>query len=255
MSVVTEKNPQGANAREHQTIQLAIFGATGLIGKQCLEYLKHQNQIDRIVAPTRRPLDQSASLIASLIENPQVNFDALQEETTLFSVDAIICALGTTQKKAGSKEAFRKVDYEYCLQLAELGLAHGAQSFHVVTALGSNPDSLSFYSRVKGDLETKLKTLKYPVLSIFQPSLLLGDRDEHRLGEELGMKASGVFNRLMLGSLSQFKAIDSGVVAKAVANDAINTALRLKNQPENNFSRPIVNIYRHDEIQNLAVKR
>jgi uncharacterized protein YbjT (DUF2867 family) len=112
----------------------------------------------------------------------------MEQHADLFAVDQIICALGTTIKQAGSQERFREVDHDYPLTAARLGLAHGAHHYLLVSALGANAKSRIFYNRVKGELEHDLRALGYPSLTILRPSLLLGNRAEHRLGERIASR-------------------------------------------------------------------
>jgi uncharacterized protein YbjT (DUF2867 family) len=131
----------------------------------------------------------------------------------LTQADDIFCCLGTTMKKAGSKEAFRKVDYQYPMDIARLGLANGAQQFAIVTAMGADTKSTFFYNRVKGEVERDLAALNYPTLLIFRPSLLLGNRGESRLGERL---AEGAMRLLSPIIPAKYKGVDGSKVANAM---------------------------------------
>ena len=162
-----------------------LLGATGLVGREILRLLRADPGVDRIIALVRRPIEA--------IDDPKVrvevvDFDALESRADLFSVDQIFCALGTTIKQAGSQPAFRRVDLDYPLIAARLGVEHGATHYLVVTAVGASATSRVFYNRVKGELEDALRTLPYRSVTIARPSLLLGDREQHRLGEELGKR-------------------------------------------------------------------
>jgi uncharacterized protein YbjT (DUF2867 family) len=105
-----------------------------------------------------------------------------------FAVDAVLCALGTTIRLAKTKERFRHVDHDLPLAAARLGLERGATHYLLVSSLGANPASLIFYNRVKGEVERDLTALPYPRITIARPSLLLGPRKEHRLGEQLASR-------------------------------------------------------------------
>ena len=137
------------------------------------------------------------------------------------------------------------MDYQYCLDAAELGRAHSAKTFSLVSAIGAYERSPVFYSRIKGELESHLRELEYPVLSIFQPSLLLGDRQEQRLGELAAAKLAPLFNPLLMGGLSDYKAIDAEVVARAMVNDCLDSQHDVGDKPK-------VRVYRHDKIVKLA---
>jgi uncharacterized protein YbjT (DUF2867 family) len=144
--------------------------------------------IGRIEVLTRRAL--SPDVRSPKLATHVVDFDHLNEYDELFAVDAIICAIGTTIRQAGSRTRFRTIDLEYPLDFARLGRRRGCSHFLVVSALGANPRSRIFYNRVKGELEESLRALDYPCLTIVRPSLLLGPRAEHRLGEEVAKRVS-----------------------------------------------------------------
>ncbi|HKW48238.1 MAG TPA: oxidoreductase [Gemmatimonadaceae bacterium] len=169
-------------------LSVLLVGATGLVGRECLRLLLADSAFDRIVVVTRRPL--SPDVRSPKLETHVVDFDHLNEYDELFTVDAIICALGTTIRQAGSRTRFRTVDYEYPLAFARLGRRHGCEHFLLVSALGASPRSRYFYNRVKGDLEESLRNLGFPRLTIVRPSLLLGPRAQLRLGEEVAKRVT-----------------------------------------------------------------
>lgn len=152
-----------------------LLGATGLVGRNLLPLLLEDESVARVVAMVRRP---TGITNAKLEERP---FDL----ANMPNVDQIFCALGTTMKVAGSKEAFRKVDYDYPLEAARIGLARGATHYLLVSSQGANAKSRIFYTRVKGEVENALIALGYPSVTILRPSFLTGDRDEYRLGEKI----------------------------------------------------------------------
>jgi uncharacterized protein YbjT (DUF2867 family) len=137
----------------------------------------------------------------------------MQEHPDAFAAEAIFCALGTTIKKAGSQERFRVVDHDYPLMAARLGKEQGAQHYLLVSALGANARSRVFYNRVKGEVERDLLALNYPRTTIARPSLLLGDRDEFRLGER-------VFERLGWLMPPAYKPVHARDVAAALVRAA-----------------------------------
>ncbi len=231
---VVEFTPRGA-------LRVLLVGATGLIGSHCLELLLQAPKITQVIAPTRRTLPHRSDKLRNLL----VDFDRLDEYEELYQVDAIMCSLGTTIKQAGSKEAFRKVDYQYCLDIAQNAREHQAKAFYLVSAVGADTRSPFFYSRVKGELETQLKRLQYNCLSIYRPSLLLGDRSEFRFGEVLAGKAAKLVNPLLTGGASRYRAIKAEMVARAMVNEVIAVGA----DPGPNHK---VNVYTHDKIVTLA---
>ena len=210
---------------------VALAGATGLVGGEALRRFLADASFARVVAIVRRPLEGPLARDPKL-EQQVVDFDKLEKRPPPLDVDAVVCALGTTIKVAGSQEAFRRVDYEYPLVLARLGLAAGARQFLLVSALGASARSPVFYNRVKGELEDAVRGLGYPSVTIVRPSLLLGDRQEVRPGEEIGK----LFGFLVPG---KYKPVAAGAVANALV-----TAAR--------EGRPGVRVIESDEIRAMA---
>lgn len=247
----TSKNPNASNKcsvveiPSRKQLKVLLVGATGLIGGHCLEFLLKESSVSKVYAPTRRTLPHRIDKLRNLL----IDFDRLDEYEELFHVDAIICCLGTTIKQAGSKAAFRKVDLEYCLDFAQLARGYDAKAFYLVSAIGADSKSPFFYNRVKGELEDQLKNLQYDYLSIYQPSLLLGQRDEFRLGEKIASKLTGLVNPFMGGAVSKYKPIQGEVVARAMVNECS----RVGADPSAcNPTGPQVNVYSHDKIVTLA---
>ena len=159
-----------------------LAGATGLVGQHVLKQLEADPSVTRIVVLTRRPAPSTSRVQAHVVD-----FDKLEAYSSLFSVDTIICALGTTMKQAGSKEAFRRVDFDYPLDMARIGVARGARHFLLVSAAGASAESRIFYSRVKGEVENALRRMAYRSVTVIRPSILVGRRKEFRLFERLAM--------------------------------------------------------------------
>jgi uncharacterized protein YbjT (DUF2867 family) len=190
-----------------------VLGATGLVGNELVKILIQQNQYEKIHLMVRRPIENN---------NPScevhvVDYDQLHNYPELFQVSDIYCCLGTTIKKAKSKEAFRKVDYDYPIEAAKLASKCGVEKFLIITAMGANANSSIFYNQVKGQVEDALAKLPLSSVHIFRPSLLLGERKEFRLGEKIAEKASVLINVLMVGPLRPYKAIEARTVAAAMA--------------------------------------
>jgi uncharacterized protein YbjT (DUF2867 family) len=163
---------------------LLLVGATGLVGRAVLRRALEDTTIERVIAPTRRPLE-----IEHLrLENPVVDFDALPTDAAWWRADAVICTLGTTIKKAGSRAAFLKVDYEYPLAVARCARAQGAGAYALTSSMGANATSRAFYLRTKGETERDLSAYGYPSLTIVRPSLIGGERGERRWAEALGLR-------------------------------------------------------------------
>lgn len=192
-------------------MKVIVFGSTGLTGAEIVERLLTAAPVTQLVLPVRSPKPAlSPKCTTSLMD-----FDAELCYRNLMPADAVICSLGTTIKKAGSQEQFRKVDYDYPLKAAEIALAHGVAHFLLISALGADSRSPIFYSRVKGELEDAICRLPFASISIFRPSLLLGDRHEFRLGERLMQMIAP----LVIG---KYRPVQASAVADAVAESLLN---------------------------------
>ncbi|GAB3560231.1 oxidoreductase [Spirosoma fluminis] len=188
-----------------------VLGATGLIGNLLTHRLVDSPIYEKVKVLVRKSLNWQHPRLQ------EVQFDFDQPNGLLTQADDIFCCLGTTMRKAGSKQAFQKVDYQYPLDIARLGLANGASQFSIVTAMGADPKSAFFYNQVKGQVERDLAALNYPTLLIFRPSLLLGNRKEPRLGERLAEGAMRILNPLIP---AEYKGIDADKVANAMLQTA-----------------------------------
>jgi len=184
-----------------------VVGATGLIGNLLTHQLVDSPRYEKVKVLVRKSLNWQHPRLQ------EIQFDFEHPNGLLAQADDIFCCLGTTMKKAGSKEAFRNVDYQYPLDVARLGLANGARQFAIVTAMGADERSLFFYNRVKGEVERDLTALNYPTLLIFRPSLLLGNRGEKRFGEQLAEGAMRLLNPIIP---AKYKGIDAAKVANAM---------------------------------------
>ena len=213
-----------------------ISGGSGLVGTQLLHQFFKQDQYDQVIAVGRRELTLKHKKLVQI----QVDFNKLNavnlegklrekdigglNHSLISALNAgdfvmhAFCALGTTIKQAGSKENFYKIDHDFVLAFARWTHQLGASKFLYVSAIGADPGSRIFYNKVKGEIERDLKPLPFDYIGIFQPSVLLGDRKESRIGEDVGkvvMKAV-----TFLGIYKQYKPIHDYQVAKAMLHHA-----------------------------------
>jgi len=176
--------------------RVLLAGASGLVGRQALLQLLADPAVAEVRALVRRDMTPAEMLGPRNAGLPgldklricKANFERLEAHTDWFNVDWVFCALGTTIRQAGSQAAFRQVDFDYPLQLAQLTKAQGARCFMLVSALGASARSKVFYSRTKGELEEAIKAIGFEHVSVAQPSFLAGDRAEHRAGERIALK-------------------------------------------------------------------
>ncbi len=193
-----------------------IAGATGLIGEQLLQLLLDSNSYEEIVVLSRKEISNQNKRIRVVV----IDFEDLPADASFWQTNDIFCCLGTTMKKVGSKEAFKKVDYEYPKEIARLCYKRGAESYHLISALGADSDSSIFYNKVKGETEEAIERIGFSRFHVYRPSLLFGDRKEFRLGERVGIYFAKAISFLMLGPLKKYRGIDSAKVAKAMITNA-----------------------------------
>lgn len=173
-------------------MNLLLLGATGLVGRHVLDLALADPRIATVTAPTRRPLPPRRGLSA-----PVIDFDRLPEDPSIWTADAVICALGTTLKVAGSRERFHQVDHHYPLTIARLAQANGATTFVLNSAMGADVKSLFFYSRVKGEIERDIVALGFERTVLVRPGLIDGPRTEPRPMEQLARKVLSALRPLL----------------------------------------------------------
>ncbi|MBY0426274.1 MAG: oxidoreductase [Cytophagales bacterium] len=193
-----------------------LIGASGLVGNYCLNFLLENPAYEKVTVITRRTLPIQHSKLVQVI----VDFDHLNKYSSQLVGEAVFCCLGTTIKVAGSKDNFFKVDYTYVLESAKLAIVNGAKEFYLVSSMGADATSMIFYSKVKGQIENALKNLGYASLYIFRPSLLLGDRTEHRAGEKLGIALYNLLKPIFVGPLKKYRGIEAKQVAFAMVKQS-----------------------------------
>lgn len=209
-----------------------IAGGSGLVGTQLLHQLFKQEQYDRVISVGRRELAiKHAKLVQVQVDFNQISKvnldDKLREKDigglnhsllTALNADEVTihayCSLGTTIKKAGSKENFLKIDHDFVIAFARWVQQLGASKFLYVSSIGADAQSSMYYSQVKGKVEEDLKRIPFEYLGLFQPSILLGNRRENRIGEDVGKVVMRAVT--FLGLFKKYKPIYDSQVAKAM---------------------------------------
>ncbi|MDT8861913.1 NAD-dependent epimerase/dehydratase family protein [Alkalihalobacillus sp. MEB130] len=212
-----------------------VIGATGLIGRSLVSKLIERNEYKRIYVFVRKEVeyhDEKIIVHVRLFEH--VSSDDFPV------VDDVFCCIGTTMKKAKTKEAFKQVDYEFPLQFAKEALAKGATQFLVISSIGASSRSSFFYSRVKGEMEKEVMKLAYSHIHIFRPSLLLGQRSEIRVGEKMGEWGAKLAKPILRGKWAKYGAISGETVAEAMIHAALTPSKR------------DINVYESNEIMNMS---
>lgn len=200
------------SSRETGNRSALILGATGLVGSHCVDLLLNDPRYSSVRIIGRRSLGISNPRLKERI----TELERMEAEVDLFAVDDVFCCLGTTIKKAGSQEAFSRVDVEYPTRAAKLAAKAGARRFLVVSALGANARSRIFYNRAKGQMEEQVRRATGGVVWIMRPGLLVGERPEPRMGELVGEAVLRILKPVMIGSMRRYRAIKARDVAKAM---------------------------------------
>jgi uncharacterized protein YbjT (DUF2867 family) len=190
---------------------ITVVGATGLIGAGFLKMACDNPSMGAVMALTRRKIPGISH--AAHIRQEIIDFENLADYRHLLHARTAVCAIGTTIKKAGSQENFRNVDYRLPLNIAALAAETGCKKFILISAVGADPDSSVFYSRVKGELERDIQKLPLRTIHIIRPSILLGDRQEFRFGEEIGKRLIQPLSFLIP---ARYKPVHADVIASKI---------------------------------------
>jgi len=196
----------------NSTKHALILGSTGLVGSQLTSEILENSEYETVCTLVRRPTSLKHPKLKEVI----TDFSRLSENTEVFQVDEVFICLGTTRKKAGSKENFIKVDHDYVVEAAKLAKAQDVQRIAVVSAIGADSESRFFYKRIKGQMEEAVSGIGIPFTYFFRPSLLLGDRKEFRPGEKMGEWLGKAVQPILIGKLKKYRSVEGKKVAKAM---------------------------------------
>ncbi|MDG1731950.1 MAG: NAD(P)H-binding protein [Thalassotalea sp.] len=195
-----------------------VLGATGLTGNKCLEKLLVNPNYLKVIVLVR----QNINLKSEKLEQHIVDFNQLANYSEKFQVNDVFCCLGTTIKKAKSKQNFENIDLHLVVNAAKISKQANVDKFMVISAIGASQKALSFYSKTKGCMEDALKALNLNQLIIFRPSLLLGKRNETRLLEGIGNYIFKFIAFLFIGSLKRYRPIAASTLAEQMLLSANN---------------------------------
>ena len=198
-------------------MEAIVIGATGLIGSSLVDQLITNPSFTKVTAIVRKKSRLKNPKLTELV----VDFENLAQYADELKADVVFCAIGTTKSKTPNQDQYKKIDYQYPLDLARIAFRNGATQYHLVSAMGADANSSIFYTKLKGEVERDLKTIPYPSIFIYQPSLLNGHRKESRPMEKILNGVMSVLNPLMIGELKQYRSIKIEAVASAMIKQAL----------------------------------
>ncbi|AZA54995.1 NAD(P)H-binding protein [Chryseobacterium sp. G0201] len=190
-----------------------VIGATGATGKDLVNQLLNDKDFEEVNVFVRKPIDIQNNKLKVHV----VDFEKPNDWKDSVKGDVAFSCLGTTLKNAGSKEAQRKVDFDYQYEFAKAAKENDVDDYVLVSAYGANSKSKIFYSKMKGELEEAVKQLHFNKITIFKPGML-ERKDSERTGEVLGSRIIKFANKL--GLLDSQKPLPTDILAKAMINSS-----------------------------------
>lgn len=195
-----------------------ILGSTGLIGSLLLEKLLNDPNYSKVITIVRKPQQLNHPKIMEIVTdfNSEINLDDVE------SIDSIFSCLGTTRKRTPDLHAYRKIEIDIPVQFAQLGNKKGLTKFHYISSVGANATTSNFYLKMKGEAEKALLHENVKQLFLYRPSLLIGNRVEYRLAENISAKILPLFNPFLVGNLSKYKSIEAEKVAQSLLENDVH---------------------------------
>jgi uncharacterized protein YbjT (DUF2867 family) len=197
---------------------IILAGSSGLIGGLALQNLIQDPRIQKIILVSRTKQNISNPKIVQIISSLELLDSVDLKDYNIDKIDAGLCALGSSIKKAGSKESFIKVDKDFVINVAKFSKRFGAEQFLVISSLGANQKSSFFYNKVKGEMEDSLRALNFKKLIIFRPSVILGQRKEVRVAERFFVKMSPFLSTTLIGPFKKYRGIEATILANHFTN-------------------------------------
>jgi uncharacterized protein YbjT (DUF2867 family) len=196
-----------------------IAGASGLIGSSLLTILLNDPAYSEITVLVRKKTGISHPKLTEIL----VDFDRLDDFAVEITGHALFCCIGTTKNKTPDLTDYFKIEHDYPVKLGQLALKNGVKQYHYVSSIGADKNSRAYYTKFKGQTEYDLEQLYLPSLHIYRPSILAGDRKEHRPMEKFVNGLMFIINPLLIGSFKKYRSIPAQTVAMAMYKQSINS--------------------------------
>lgn len=195
-----------------------IAGASGLIGSNLLTILLQQQQYSEVVVLVRKALPIRHPKLVQLI----INFDDLDKYANAINGHALFSCLGTTRSQTPDTDEYRKIDHDYPVKLAQLAKNGGVKHFHFISAIGADRSSANSYLKLKGEVEHDIEMIGIPVLHIYRPAILNGERNTSRPAEKIFNFIFDIVNPLLIGGLKKYQSIKAPVLAWAMYKKSLD---------------------------------
>ncbi len=194
-----------------------VLGASGFVGRYLTDLLLAAPDYEKVTIVVRRDIGLEHPKLKTLI----AGFESLPQIKEAIEADEIFITLGTTTKKTPDRKAYYQVDHDYPVLATRIAKERGARSVFLLTAVGADAGSGTFYLRTKGETERDVIAVGMDHTHIFHPSMILGERTEFRLLEKIFLKIWPLADTLLkLSGLSKFRGIHGKDIAKAMVNAA-----------------------------------
>lgn len=214
-----------------------IVGASGSIGSSVLQQLLVNDEYTEILVLVRKNLNIQHPKLKQLV----LNFDEINKYAAQITGDVVFSCLGTTKSQTPDEAEYKKIDYQYPLDVAWIAQTNGAKSYHLISSIGADKNSSTFYIRTKGEVERDLKAVPFESIHIYRPSLLDGERKQKRTLEKISNAIMHLVNPLLFGGLKKYRSIKVETVARAMIRNAKTT-------------QKGVFVYESDQIQELGMQ-
>ncbi len=202
-----------------------VAGGTGLVGGLLIKKLLDDPFYSKVIVVSRVPLPSTAPKMFNVICE---NFEKLLDFQSELKGDIYFCCLGTTIKKAKTKENFKKIDFDAVDSFARIASLHHALKFILISASGANLNSAIFYNKTKGQIEKKLSEYKLNSLVIFRPGLLLGEREEKRSAEKFSIDLVRILSPIIPDQLEKMYSTEGALLAERMIDESKNNTPPIK---------------------------
>jgi len=197
-------------------MQALIFGASGLVGRELLKLILNDPFFSSVTIVVRKKLPLSNDKLTQIIST----FEELKENRHSLVGDVLFSCLGSTKRKTPNPKEYYKIDHDYPVLGSKLALENGIRFIHIVSSIGSNNSSSNSYLKMKGETEEDISKLPFQGIHIYQPSLIIGKRNESRPLEKISESVFTLINPLLIGSLKKYRSILAKDIAKAMFNQS-----------------------------------